>query len=301
MFISGLKSIFEMQTFLIIKLRVMKTFVLNKELRKLVALAVLSCIWIIQLSAQETVNYKVLLDDPDETHPLSISLNPWYVDAWMDVNVNMGYGLEARYRFMDKLNFTGRWDHGGYLNSSSTTNANGKTNVFNYFEGGAGYILLSGDKYKPVQVRLGESGNYVYSINAKGTKRNEMLGRFGLYYCRTPYERGFNDYDLNMVGYYAGISWVNYANIILKAEGWKTSRMQKYLDFYFDIMHAPVINLTNANSVKKNFGWRMGYAFYWSVARTITFNSRTEFGSRPGVSPSKMAIYMNFGMTVNLL
>ena len=70
-----------MQTFLIIKLRVMKTFILKKELRKLAALAVLSCIWNIQLSAQETVNYKVLLDDPDEPHPLSISLNPLYVVA----------------------------------------------------------------------------------------------------------------------------------------------------------------------------------------------------------------------------
>lgn len=252
-------------------------------------------------TAQKKISYKTIEDDPSAVHKLSITLNPFYFDFWSTIQISGGVGLDARYRFNDRFNFTGRFDHSNYFSTSKTLDDKGKENTYNYFEVGAGYILKSSEKTKPITVRLGEDANYVHLIEAKGKKRNELVGRFGSFNSSTPYEDNYIDYDMKTFGYYAGISWINFSNLTLKVDGYsKYKRFERYYDTYFDIMHAPVVKLDPSHD-KKALGWRLGLMYYSSLSRMIAFSSRMELGSRPGYKESSFGWYWSMGLTVNIL
>jgi hypothetical protein len=119
--------------------------------------------------------------------------------------------------------------------------------------------------------------------------------------------------NMKVLGIYAGLSSTSYHYIKIDADGYGEKGGSRFLNFYADVMIAPVriddfvgadgkrydVSGKGAQGFKtRPYGARVGYE-YSIVPKRIGYYAKTEIGIKPGLASSKFYVSLGFGITVN--
>jgi len=212
-----------------------------------------------------SVNYKVLVDDPDHLMPVVIGFNPLVADVW-STNSYMGIGAFMTINLAKYGSLNVEWIKAYFdaLGGLPTAYSNTGKRIKNHrgLEIGLAYNLLSFKKSKNMQVVLSSeltfSGTrrtqYTSYIVAPGTAKKMIQLRGGL----TSLKSGIDSYDFGKKGFlinndtvlkvddfyaqvkmmylYAGISWHTINNLVLQiGENGLSTNCNDY-NFFFDVL-----------------------------------------------------------------
>jgi hypothetical protein len=216
----------------------------------------------------QTVNYKILKDDPSDIANLQIRLHPFYAEGFRLNKASIGTAVELRYNLSNKMFFNlDRWG------SWTTIAESPDTKKFALNELNAEYILV--DKSTPADIDVvlrsstTQSGNSTYTeskyITVPGTVRSVVAARGGVVQYKTPFEpyalKGFDNKTIKdtagiVLSYYdvsgtslsgvvvvAGVSFHRITNLHVLANGNAKRSNERWLSSYFDMMYAPVIKV----------------------------------------------------------
>ena len=114
---------------------------------------------------------------------------------------------------------------------------------------------------------------------------------------------------------YGGLHIRNVKNTVIQADGYGRRANAKVVDFYFDMMYAPVVAIGNVRDIDgkewemvpqsgalRHLGYKVGYSMRSS--KTFGFMYYTEFGKKPGPAMGKSFLnngtYITLGMGVSI-
>lgn len=247
--------------------------------------------------SQQQVSYTLLEDNPDKVKKLFIGAPFLVVDLCGD-DVFMGLGLEARYNLNHKMFFEAYYGGLAYLhNESFSENPNIKKP--NKFDATYSFVFASTDKLKDHTIRLGERGNYVYTVeDIEGPRRRNFLVRGGVLNYNG---LGMPDRKVSILSMSAGVGAMSYSNIKINADGWGICKNGLYMNYYFDVLFAPVIKTADAKANTASLGYRFGFDFMKNINKGVSIYARSEFGKRPGLADNKFYVYLSSGIAINIL
>ncbi len=177
------------------------------------------------------------------------------------------------------------------------------------------YIMVPGTKRKVFAARGGFSTiRSAFAIDDIKSKVKAYQGtdtiHFGSYVDTKGGSSVYNGYsNINMLVFHAGLSIKSITNLLVSTDSYGMKGNRQYTDFYFDLLFAPVISVTDVMTNNKTIwtmdpgplkhtGWRVGYSFKNSVKSFMSY--KTELGFRPGFEGGNFFLNLTWGWTIPL-
>jgi hypothetical protein len=239
--------------------------------------------------------------------------------------------------------FQGRMHYDQELPYPSLTGDKRGLARFSYTELGAEFHLMDWTKSKGLRVVLSSYSTgrttTTTSMTVPGTKRKVLAVRGGFTTMRSAFDiqdtkgsvKAYHDKDtitfgafgvdkgggpiyggyanITMVVLHAGISIKSITNLVISTTNYGNKGNRAYSDFYFDLLLAPVISLSDvvtangttyelrSNSLTRT-GFRFGYTWKNSVKSYLSY--KAEIGSRPGFPASNFFLNGIIGWSIPL-
>lgn len=194
------------------------------------------------------------------------------------------------------------------LSSSSYTSGNKKYTSTNY-------LMVPGSKRQIIAVRGGLQYFHNNCESSNGTDPSEKIKakmNGTVDYLKDPINYETVNYTVTTIGVYAGLSYRNIVNLIIKPEGMSQKGNNSVNDFYADLMFSPFINYNvkpngkqaflkdadlNISENSKNYlGWRIGWQAF--LGKKVLFTTKMEIGQQPGNGNG--AFFANIGLGIGL-
>jgi hypothetical protein len=278
-----------------------------------------------RLGAQ-LIHYDVLENDPFHFKNLSISVGLWGFSAdktntqkFQNVQLNLftqPFCVELKY--VPPVLYYSKQVKNKYRDNLGI---NGFRPTYTPYEATLVFNLKKDDVEYDARVNLRSRqtyiGDYVYTdtrfIDIPANKLRVKGLRIGAQemYSTSQYTRHLSSSD-SIIAYhpfhtftsFLGFDYKMITNHHFKVPSYgKDSRDRKIINYFADIMYAPIINVEpDSNGVaddveKRNFGWRVGIQYI--PCSTLGIYFRTELGTHPGVF-WKGNLFFSFGIGLDL-
>jgi hypothetical protein len=168
---------------------------------------------------------------------------------------------------------------------------------------------ITARQYGTVQGDLGDKG----VISSDGTHFGGAANLNASGVKEDPYFNTESSTNMRVLGIYAGISTTHTHRVILDADGYGRKGMEKWTNFFADVIIAPVriddFQGTNGKNYAlsggqakgfetRPFGLRAGYEYSF-VRKHVGFYAKTEMGMKPGLSKSHFYCMLTWGLTIH--
>jgi len=285
----------------------------------------LGCFFGTQIHAQN-VKYRIISDDPYDIKPVSLSLEPLYMDLNLP-NLAMGWSVRAEVLFLKRMELRASYRRSYFdLAKLDADGLPAKKGIKNQWLGEASFAFFLTDrtKKKSMQVVLSQtsSGKYTYtrSISVPGTKRNMFGIRGGAYHMFNPMNLGSDQHGFykleneadasdvlekenissmyNTSSLFGGIQFKTIKNLFVTADGYGTRSHSSFNDFYIDVLFAPILGFQDVQhadgrifkvNMESSHVKRIGWRCGWVMRRpeSVWLSYKVELGARPGFATKR--------------
>lgn len=258
---------------------------------------------------QDSIKYKILLDDPSKTPNLHLFLVPAFAEYFKANGLTVGWGLGANAIFNPI-----------YLDFSLYNSLFLGDTPERLWNIGGGYVLGDNTYTSQTQVKVGESrhktnfwtGNERWTewyINPVLTHRDIYMVRGGMFiynfHDNNVYNYSTHTYTTDRTVYpsiYGGVSMEMIDNSMVQPENGRIIKMKDVLDLYADILFAPMkkdITDNNGHVTGENnlLGFRVG-AEYKKIKKVNALCAKLELGVRPCIKKEGFFVALNIYLPI---
>lgn len=235
----------------------------------------------------QTVNYKVLEDNPDNVKKSVLHLDPAFMDLWT-TNFTAGWGIRGEVGLGDNLLIGGKFRRASYLDMRYDDGKKGEgvtaekgLSKMQLFEGFAVFYIGEAQKSRSMKVVLSSSsyvsGGTRYTsekyIMVPGTLKRQFGFRGGAYILRTTVEPSDNkalanfSYEgvpanttpgnltftmMRQVGFFGGIEVKKTRNLKIDTDNYGVRSIRNTIAWFLDVMLVPATSFADVKDPQNN-------------------------------------------------